>query len=93
MEFSKFKNFTKVLKLFLNIFQKSFAIIALKLKGFTENLFLVKLNASSLVLLVIPNIQTALQKLLGNKLLIPKVFPVFDCFISSPFASFSFYES
>lgn len=59
MGFLKFKNFTKVLKLFLNVFQEAFTIGALRLNGSTENLFLVKLNAPSLVFLVIPNIQTA----------------------------------
>lgn len=56
------------------------------IKGYYRELFLVKLNASSLVVfLVILNIQTALQKLLGNNLLIAEVFPVFDYFTCSLF--------
>lgn len=53
--------------MFLNIFQEGFTFIALRLRGSSENLFLAKLNASSPIFLVILNIQTTLQKILGNK--------------------------
>lgn len=55
-------------------------------KGHYRELFWGKLHVSSLIIfLVILAIQTALQKLLGNKLLIAKVFPVFDYFMCSLF--------
>lgn len=71
--------------------------LALKLENFfflglNENFFFLGLNASSLIFLVILNIQATLQKLLGNKSLILKGFSVFDHFISFNFMKFGQYS-
>lgn len=66
--------------------------LALKLGGSTKNFFFLELNASSLIFLVILNIQATLQKLLGNKSLILKGFSVFDHFISFNFMKFGQYS-